>query len=320
MNPKVFVSHASEDKKRFVEAFARQLRENGVDAWYDQWEILPGDSLVDKIFEVGIAGAEAIVIVISQYSVDKPWVREELNASVVSRIRKGTKVIPIILDDVEVPVALSSTAWQKVEDVTDFQVPLYRILNSIFGQYDKPPLGPIPQHIGDGSNDIAGLTRIDSRILILLCEYALANRYPWVGVDSAIPDPAVINLSVEELSDSVQVLCDDGYFDTSNELGIPYYRKHLKIQPRTIDLFMKTVKRDSWMELRKAVAALIVNRGILENTQMATELDQTTSFISAVLDVFASDNMIKLGVFLGGRKAVLQVTPALRRWLVQPGT
>ncbi len=53
MPPKVFVSHASEDKERFVTEFSTKLRENGVDAWLDKWEMLPGDSLVDKIFEEG---------------------------------------------------------------------------------------------------------------------------------------------------------------------------------------------------------------------------------------------------------------------------
>ncbi len=33
MTPKVFISHASEDKARFVTEFATKLRENGVDAW-----------------------------------------------------------------------------------------------------------------------------------------------------------------------------------------------------------------------------------------------------------------------------------------------
>jgi hypothetical protein len=44
MEPRVFVSHASEDKDRFVLGFARRLRENGVDAWLDQWEMKPGDT------------------------------------------------------------------------------------------------------------------------------------------------------------------------------------------------------------------------------------------------------------------------------------
>lgn len=40
MNPKVFVSHASEDKEHFVVEFATKLRARGIDAWLDKWEIL----------------------------------------------------------------------------------------------------------------------------------------------------------------------------------------------------------------------------------------------------------------------------------------
>lgn len=51
MSPKVFVSHASEDKDRFVLEFASRLRHKGIDAWLDKWEMLPGDSLLDKILK-----------------------------------------------------------------------------------------------------------------------------------------------------------------------------------------------------------------------------------------------------------------------------
>jgi len=61
MNPKVFISHASEDKDRFVLAFAEKLRARGIDAWLDKWEMYPGDSLVEKIFEEGIKQAQAII-------------------------------------------------------------------------------------------------------------------------------------------------------------------------------------------------------------------------------------------------------------------
>jgi len=45
--PKAFISHASEDKVRFVLGFATKLREKGIDAWLDRWEIKPGDSLAE---------------------------------------------------------------------------------------------------------------------------------------------------------------------------------------------------------------------------------------------------------------------------------
>ena len=48
--PKIFISHSTADKDRFVLGFARRLRERGIDAWLDLWEMNPGDSLVDKVF------------------------------------------------------------------------------------------------------------------------------------------------------------------------------------------------------------------------------------------------------------------------------
>ncbi len=63
-NPKVFLSHASEDKERFVINLAIKLRSKGVAVWLDKWEILTGDSLIDKIFEEGIKKAQAFVIVL----------------------------------------------------------------------------------------------------------------------------------------------------------------------------------------------------------------------------------------------------------------
>ncbi len=142
--PKVFVSHASEDRQRFVMPFAQRLRENGVDAWLDQWEMKPGDSLVDKIFEEGLRNAQAVIIVLSAASVNKPWVREELNLSVVKRIGKGLKIIPVVIDACEVPEALQSTIWQRIDDLQQYDDAFQRILDAVFDRSPKPPLGEKP--------------------------------------------------------------------------------------------------------------------------------------------------------------------------------
>jgi hypothetical protein len=70
--PKVFLSHASEDKERFVIPFATSLRQIGIEVWLDKWEILPGDSLVDKLFEEGLKEADAFLVVVSAASISKP--------------------------------------------------------------------------------------------------------------------------------------------------------------------------------------------------------------------------------------------------------
>ncbi|HWI66088.1 MAG TPA: toll/interleukin-1 receptor domain-containing protein [Symbiobacteriaceae bacterium] len=141
MSQRVFISHASEDTERFVLGFARKLLARGVDAWVDRWEILPGHSLVDKVFD-GIASAKAIVVVLSKHSVDKPWVREELNAAFVRRVSNRCRLIPVVIDDCEVPVALESTVWERIHDLNHYESEFERILHAIYGRSMRPGIGP----------------------------------------------------------------------------------------------------------------------------------------------------------------------------------
>jgi hypothetical protein len=49
-HPKIYLAHASEDKDR-VRPVAEYLMANGVDVWFDEWEIEAGDSLRQKMEE-----------------------------------------------------------------------------------------------------------------------------------------------------------------------------------------------------------------------------------------------------------------------------
>ncbi len=138
---RVFISYARKDKDRFVLEFARRLRAHGVDAWIDIWEMLPGDSLVDKVFEEGIKNARAMIIVLSQNSVDRPWVREELNTAFLRRLSGKLRIIPVVIDDCEIPEALRSTLWEKIGDLTEYDEEFQRIMDSIYSRRKAPPLG-----------------------------------------------------------------------------------------------------------------------------------------------------------------------------------
>lgn len=143
--PKVFISHAGDDKDRFAREFAERLRENGVDAWFDEWEMLPGDSLVERLFQEGIGKADAFVIILSDASIDQEWVREELNQAVVRKIQENARVIPIVLDGVEVPHPLRETVWQSIPDVDAYDDEFERILQGIFQERRKPEIGEPPE-------------------------------------------------------------------------------------------------------------------------------------------------------------------------------
>ena len=166
--PRVFVSHASEDKTRFVLPFAEQLRARGVDAWVDRWEMLPGDSLVAKIFREGLDNAAAVIVVLSRVSITKPWVAEELDAAVVKRINTGSKLIPIVLDNLDpktdVPAPVRHLLLEYVPDPSELGEVLDRVVRSIFGKVERPPLGARPSFASAPAARISGLDRIDSLI------------------------------------------------------------------------------------------------------------------------------------------------------------
>lgn len=134
-SPKVFCSHRSVDKPR-VEAIARTLRERGIDAWLDTWEILPGDSIVGKINE-GLESAEVVLLFLSKTALDSNWVTAEAHAATWARIEGLQRLIPVMLDpDAPVPRLLSDFLRVDAED-TD------RLIAGILRLTGKPALGPL---------------------------------------------------------------------------------------------------------------------------------------------------------------------------------
>lgn len=171
-NPKVFICHATEDKERFVLRLYERLRSKGIDAWLDTFEILPGDKLVTKIFNEGLKQSDAVIVVLSAVSIIKPFVQKELDAAVVKSIRERTRLIPIRLDSCEIPYCLLDTLYQEVLDVESYD--FERIVNAIYGQYERPPLGQPPIYVHDVLKP-DGLTPIDSTIFGHACRIALAR-------------------------------------------------------------------------------------------------------------------------------------------------
>jgi hypothetical protein len=206
MNPKVFVSYASEDRDTFVKAFVKRLRDSGIDAWFDGWEILPGDSLVDKIFEEGIKNAEAFIAVVSTHSVNKPWVREELNAAVIKKINGSSKLIPVVLDDCEVPEALNSTVWVRIKDPNNYETEFEGIVKAIYERRDKPPLGTAPAWVNTIIDVIPDLTKLDCLVLKLGCEEANRKGHGMVDRDTALEKAKSLDISENECFESLQIL------------------------------------------------------------------------------------------------------------------
>ena len=216
---RVFISHASEDKERFVLAFGKRLRDDGVDAWVDKWEMLPGDSLVDRIFEEGLKDADTVIAVVSHSSVSKPWVREEVNTSVVARINKGIRLIPVVIDDCELPNSLSSILYERIRDLNSYDESYARILASILGHSMKPTLGKPPGYAHADFAAIGGLESIDNLVLKTSCELLLEEPHTIFEPHLMFGESTNLNLPKQEVLDSLEVLEGSGYVRLTHYVG-----------------------------------------------------------------------------------------------------
>lgn len=312
--PKVFLSHASEDKARFVVDFARRLRENGVDAWLDQWEMKPGDSLVDKIFEEGLKEARAVVIVLSATSIQKPWVREELNASVVNRISRGTKLIPVVIDNCEVPESLRSTVWQRVDDLDNYGEGLQRILSVIFDVDDKPAIGTPPARFTGPAPLIAGLSRVDDLVLRVIARLVIDGDMGLVEWDRLRQELSLKDVPQQELLDSLDILEQHYFIKIGRVLGAPL--SHVVLTAFGFQQYAEAYV-DDYQDTVNQIAAFLVNENVRQNDELASRVKKPVPFIDFVLDLMESNNYIKVSKYMGGQSQVWDVSASLRRALQQ---
>ncbi|MBX8508392.1 toll/interleukin-1 receptor domain-containing protein [Pseudomonas cichorii] len=311
MSPKVFVSHASEDKDRFVLDFAKQLRANGIDAWLDKWEMLPGDSLVTKIFDEGIKDAQAVIVVLSKNSISKPWVKYELDAACVKRINTGSKLIPVIIDECEVPEALKSTLWESIQDTDSYQSSLERIVASIFGVSEKPALGRPPAYVSSFGSSVAGHNKVDSLVCTLACEFAMSTGSRHINLSAFYKDSELI-IPENQLRDSIEVLGEHGTFDLQHFLGgeMP----SISLTDTGFESYAREHITDYDAALLSVISA-VVNNGYTRLSQIKENLDLNPFLIEHFLRVLVGEQKISATWFLDGDCLISKISPSLRRTL-----
>lgn len=315
--PKVFLSHASEDKERFVVDFATRLRERGIDVWLDRWEMLPGDSLVRKIFDEGLAQADAVIVVVSKFSIAKPWVREELDIAVVNKINRSSKLIPVVIDDCAVPQCLQATLWEKIGDLKNYGPSLERIVLSIFGRSSKPPLGAGPAFSAKPTIMIGDLTRVDSLVLQTACEVCLEkNEHSslYLAAEDLVVKTRKLEIRDPDVSESVSVLESRGYLTALPGGDIP--SGNLQITFTGFELYLKAHRSD-YEQLLKKFGSLVVNDGLWEGEAIERAMKLPVVLLEHIVDVFEEKRWLLVAHFGGGGWEIAEggVKPEMKRWL-----
>lgn len=124
----VFISHAWKDKEEYIDKLVSELELSKITCWYDTFEILPGDSLVNKI-NYGLTHSKIIILCISDNFLSGKWAVEELETVISMHIKEKDLIrfIPIFIgktDDLikKYPLPLSKTAYVKWDNNLEFIV------------------------------------------------------------------------------------------------------------------------------------------------------------------------------------------------------
>jgi TIR domain len=309
------VSHATEDDDRFARQFAERLRENGCRVWFDEWELLPGDSLVDKVFEEGLKDADAMVVVLSANSVDKRWVREELNAGFIKRVEGKCKLIPVVIDDVAVPEALKSTVWQKIDDLDNYDEELDRILRAIHDDRNRAEPGVRPRYAE--TRALPGLYSTDTLMLRTAGEMSVESDSTLVNSREILTRLAGERLAEQAYLDSLDVLEEHWYIRVHRTLGAGLDgASAFSLTTLGFDEYARNFI-DGYDAMQTTVVAELVNTDRRADRQIAAETGIPRVLVEHILDVLESRGLVKVSKTTGPNSHVHHVSPQLGRMLAE---
>lgn len=105
-----FLSHNSSDKA-FVRKIAKILKTAGLEVWFDEWVISPGDDIYLKI-EEGLEVSKVLVLFMSVNAFLSDWVKLERSAAIFrDPANKTRRFVPVLIGNCEIPDTLKRLAY-----------------------------------------------------------------------------------------------------------------------------------------------------------------------------------------------------------------
>jgi hypothetical protein len=189
--PRAFVSysHDSQPHKKWVLDLAVRLRNSGVDAILDQWELQPGDD-IPHFMERNLAAADRVIMVCTEKYVQKAnagtggvGYEKMIVTSDLMKSIDSNKVVPIVRQagTHDVPTFLKSKLFVDFSRDADFEFSFDELVRALVGAplFKKPPLGNNPfKPVSEAGVERTADALVDlMRILVSKFE---GSPHPWV--------------------------------------------------------------------------------------------------------------------------------------------
>lgn len=109
----VFLSHSSRDKAT-ARRVAVDLSMSDISVWFDEWRIVVGDSITQKVSR-GLDDTDFVVVLLSKHSVESGWVEKEWMSRVGDEAgSRNVAILPVLLEDCGIPRLLRDKKYADI--------------------------------------------------------------------------------------------------------------------------------------------------------------------------------------------------------------
>jgi len=290
--PHAFLCHSSDDKD-VVARLAEDLQANGVQAWYDDWCIAPGDSLRRKIDE-GLRTVTHFLAILSPRSLESEWVQTELDAALVHKSEGSCTLIPVLLElsADDVPPTLRGAKWIRLDD---YDAGFHELLGTLHGASRMPPLGAVPERFTAVLNDSLGLSTDAQRVARFVCEQGTHGHPTFVVSYDALC--TAMDLGSDDIELAVDELVDAGLLKDGQSYAsivMPEWDLFFQLDPMV----------HGWDPEKDAisVAAEVVNHGDsgISLQDLASRLEWDARRLNPACAMLAEQDLVMSRQFMGG--------------------
>ena len=210
--PHVFLCYSHDDKE-LAHQLAETLQSNGIKTFIDDWCILDGDSIVQKINE-GIEGCTHFLVLLTPQSINKPWVKAERDAGFIRKLEGKCRFIPVRheLAVDKLPPLLKSLRSPEIKSESDIK----QLINNIHG-VSQPPLGKPPAAVSQTQEIETGYSAAATAMARAFVDKS-NKRDSTVNVMLTVGEiMKEIDLTIDDVEDAYNELKDEGFLKQGRE-------------------------------------------------------------------------------------------------------
>lgn len=217
---KAFIS-VSEIDKAVASELGEALAKKGINPWFYEWEIYPGDSITEKVFEEGIKTSTVFIILLSPASLNSKFVKREFNVALMKKIQQNMRIIAVRVDECDVPEGILDLRWcdlatEGIDGVAKM------IADAVYGRVQKPEVTP-PSSLLEFP--VYGLSEYAAAIAAWLVGVYPHNERGWAYVNGENISQT-FQLDSEQVNDAVEELEEEGLIGVKRTSGTYPYSFH----------------------------------------------------------------------------------------------